>query len=59
MNEYPLPQLGYWTAECCELDLYQIKTKQELADALERYHDDEMGPLMVWPTKDEALKELT
>lgn len=59
MNRYPLPQLGFWTAECCEEDLFQITNELLLEEALERYHDsDEMGELMVWPTKEAALAEL-
>ena len=54
-KEYPLPQMGYWVAECCQEDLYQITTPEQLAEALERVaENDEFGPLHVFATEKEA-----
>jgi len=50
-------KIGMWLTRCCYLDLYQIKTEAELADAQGNW---DWGPrLMGWPTKKEALKELS
>ncbi len=51
---FPLPEIGFYTSECCELDLFKIETQDDLEQALERYADDECGPLMVFRTKEDA-----
>lgn len=52
---FPTPQIGYYRAECCLLDLHKIETQEDLNDALERVEDnDECGELMVFPTEAEA-----
>lgn len=57
--DYPKPQIGYYKAECCLLDLYKIETAEDLKDALERVEaNDECGPLMVFPTLAEAIAYL-
>lgn len=59
-NEYPKPQMGYYQAECCLLDLYKIETQEDLDDALARVEDnDECGPLMVFATLAEAIAHLS
>jgi len=54
--QYPKPQIGYYQAECCLLDLYKIETQEDLEDAEARIEDnDECGPLMVFATLAEAV----
>ena len=49
------PQIGYYTAECCMLDLHKIETEEDLAEVMERIADsDDCGPLMVFRTLEEA-----
>lgn len=56
---YPKPQIGYYQAECCLLDLYKIETQADLEAAEERIaYNDEVGPLMVFPTLEGAIKQL-
>ena len=58
--DYPKPQIGYYQAECCLLDLYKIDTQEGLNDALERIEDnDECGPLMVFSNLAEAIAYLS
>lgn len=58
--EYQKPQIGYYNAECCLLDLYKIETQDDLDDAIERVkHNDEFGPLMVFATLAEAIAHLS
>ncbi len=54
------PRIGHYYAECCLLDLHQIKTKDDLDDVMERIEqNDENGPLLVYATLDEAIWHLT
>lgn len=56
---YPKPQIGYYYAECCLIDLYKIETEKDLVDVEARIADnDECGPLMVWPTLADAVAAL-
>ena len=56
---YPKPQIGYYQAECCLLDLYKIETQEDLKETEERIaYNDEFGPLMVFPTLQEAIEFL-
>lgn len=56
---YPKPQIGYYQAECCLLDLYKIETPEDLMAAEARIADnDECGPLMVFATLREAVEAL-
>lgn len=60
MEPFPAPQIGYYQAECCLLDLYKIETQEDLDEALDRVGDnDECGPLMVFATLAEAVSYLT
>ena len=54
--DYPKPQIGYYQAECCLLDLYKIETQEDL-EAMERRiaENDEFGPLMVFVNLAEAV----
>lgn len=53
------PQIGYYHAECCLLDLYRIDTQEQLEAVRERIADnDECGPLMVFATLAEAVAYL-
>lgn len=55
-TQFPAPQIGFYEAECCLLDLYKIETQQDLDDALARVDDNwEVGPLMVFGTLAEAI----
>jgi hypothetical protein len=57
--DYLKPQIGYYQAECCLLDLYKIETQEDLDDAIARVEDnDECGPLMVFATLAEAIAYL-
>lgn len=49
------PQVGWWTAMCCEEDLRQIEDAADLASLLE--DATEVGR-MFWPTKEAALADL-
>lgn len=55
------PMAGYWAAECCILDLFQIKTQEEADDLWEviqeRWAVDGFG-LSVWPTLEAAYASL-
>jgi hypothetical protein len=58
-TEFPPPQIGFYQAECCLLDLYKIETPEDLAYALARVDDNwENGPLMVFATLAEAIAYL-
>jgi hypothetical protein len=53
------PRIGYYSAECCMLDLYKIETEEDLAEVRARIADsDECGPLMVFPTLADAVAAL-
>lgn len=56
-----MPLVGYWCAECCLLDLYQVKTEAEAADLRaeieDRWRQDGFG-LSVWPTLEAAYAAL-
>ena len=57
--DFPRPTIGAYYAECCLLDLYQITTAADLADVEDRVAlNDELGPLMVWPTLAAAVAAL-
>lgn len=56
-SEWREPRLGYWCTFCCEEDLEEIKSEAVIAGVkLDRMlgHGSR-----VWPTKEEALKELS
>jgi len=56
---FPTPQIGYYTAECCILDCYQIIDEEDLAYANKRIEDnDEAGSLMVFKTLKDAVDYL-
>jgi hypothetical protein len=58
-NLFPQPQIGYYYAECCLLDLYKIETQEDLEDVLSRVEsNNEVGQLMIFATLDEAVKKL-
>ena len=57
--KYPSPQIGYYQAECCLLDLYKIETQEDLDDAEARIAaSGECGSLMVFATLAEAIASL-
>lgn len=60
MLEQKIPEIGWWYAECCRQDLYQIETEEDLRDVLKaiKDHNADGFTLQVWPTKEEALKVL-
>jgi len=50
------PQIGLWWTFCCEQDLAQIETQEEIQGILldrKLWYNSR-----VWPTKEEALEEL-
>lgn len=52
------PQVGWWYFFCCEDDLAQIESEQELADLLEcdkERAEDGINPHSYFPTREEAL----
>jgi hypothetical protein len=56
---FPAPQLGYYQAECCLLDLHKIETQQDLDEAIARIEDNwDVGDLMVFATLAEAVAHL-
>ena len=58
-HTFPPPQIGYYEAECCLLDLYKIETPEHLERVTERIKDnDECGRLMIFPTLAEAIEVL-
>lgn len=61
--EQVVPQIGYWVAECCVLDLYQVTTQAQLddlmADLEDRWEKDGTNfGIMIWPTLAEAFAGL-
>jgi len=57
---YPKPQIGYYQTECCLLDLSKIETQDDLKDVEARIAcNDELGPLMVFSTLEEAVEFLS
>ncbi len=60
----PEVSVGWWYSCCCEEDLYQIKTEEELANLradVKKGEQDPDGPMLVydcWPTLDAALTAL-
>jgi hypothetical protein len=55
-SEWREPRLGYWWTFCCEKDLEEIKSEAQMASI---WLDRDLGAgARVWPTKEEALKEL-
>jgi hypothetical protein len=56
-------KVGWWYTVCCEIDLYQIKTQEELDEIrliFERNQEEEfLGNWWhFWPTYEEAMREL-
>ena len=51
------PKIGYWYTYCCDLDLKQIDTEEELANVIEDMTDDCFQPT-IWATKEEALADI-
>lgn len=49
------PTIGSWVYHCCDADLYQITTQEDLDDLLD---DDNEVTYRVLPTKKEALLEI-
>lgn len=41
MRKYPTPQIGYYYAQCCLLDLYRIDTEEDLAAVFETIEDND------------------
>jgi len=54
-------RIGAWAAQCCEYDLGQIETEEQVEeireDLLEPDERESYG-WRVWPTKEEALEDL-
>jgi hypothetical protein len=57
------PEVGWWATFCCEEDLHQIETAEDLAEHLEEDAEqlDEFDrPFWrYWPTKDAALADIS
>ena len=51
-------KVGQWVAYCCELDLRQIESEDEIAEIIEDWDDDDGLVPRVWTTKESALAEL-
>lgn len=52
---------GWWYSFCCEEDLYQLKTVDDISDLLQEYTDDDDGVMVdlhFWPTRQDALADL-
>lgn len=50
------PQIGYYHAECCLLDLHRIASQADLEVVMARLDvADECGPLMVFANLEEAV----
>src|SRR5215472_10310389 len=54
-SEVRLPRIGYWWCFCCEHDLWEIKTQQDVEDVL---GEREYFNIRVWETRADALMEL-
>ncbi len=60
----PEVSVGWWYSVCCEEDLDQIKTEEELAEMREYDREEEADPdgamltYNCWPTLDAALDAL-
>lgn len=56
------PFIGCWWTECCEEDLVQVTTTEQLVALIERLRPEsvvENGPVAgVWATRDDALLKL-
>ena len=50
--------IGDWTLVCCEIDLHQIATQEEVDDIRAEWADAEDGELVprVWATREAALE---
>ena len=49
------PKIGYWWCFCCQEDLYEIKSEEDIAHIK---RDREYSNPRVWKTKDDAIIEL-
>ena len=62
MVSIPEPQVGWWTTICCEEDLQQIETEEQLLDLMARVkediEDEGFTHRQFWPTKEAALRAL-
>jgi len=54
---------GWWYAVCCEEDLYEVESVEQITELVELYNDEDEGwfavDLHFWPTKAIALQDLT
>lgn len=51
------PRVGDWWSQCCELDLYQIESEDDLQSIKDMVNDgDEIGLEGIWSTREEGLK---
>ena len=52
---------GWWYSFCCEEDLYQLNSFEQISDLIQEYTDDDDGVMVdlhFWPSKEEALLDL-
>ena len=54
------PEVGQWYSRCCEEDLYQIETEEDVREIEEELEEFEglCVTVRVWPTREEALADL-
>jgi hypothetical protein len=48
------PKIGMWYANCCELDLYEIKTQDDI-DYILDLREDDIDVAVLEDTRDQAL----
>jgi hypothetical protein len=52
------PKVGHWYTFCCEEDLKQIETDEELAEVVAETYDDGSPLYRFWPTREAAMVDL-
>jgi hypothetical protein len=53
------PEIGWYWAECCLLDLYKIEDAEDLASLMDRIAEtDEIGPPRIYKTLADAIADL-
>lgn len=50
------PKIGLWYTFCCELDITQILSEDEIAFLVD--HIEECGPMEFYETREEAIQSV-
>lgn len=51
-------KIGQWSSDCCERDLREIKSQEDIEDIIEMWDDIGTDSVDVWESKKEALLDI-